>query len=303
MTTIVTRDLTAGFLKFRMSHKNRKNRFGYSLLDSTPSPTGYSAAKSEIEMNAIGAAASSPSFPQEVQSIKQDMEKLKEKMGQLQKIQQKRLLKVFDDASGAATLGDSEIEAVGQDISRLFRVCESKVKRLGSRPAGASQQDAELARNAQKGLASALSKLNEETREIQRGFMKEVKRRQAMMGGVDDFSNPTGSLIDAAFTTTQAAALENLEAEAEQRSTEINAIAKSVAELNRLFKDLAGLVIDQGTILDRIDYNIENVQEQTKAGVVQLQRAQEQQKQGSAMKCIMILVVIIFLNMLLYAMK
>ncbi len=251
-------------------------------------------------MNAIGAAASAPApaFPQAVQSIKQDMEKIKEKIGQLQKIQQKRLLKVFDDASGAATLGDAEIEGVGQDIGRLFRVCEGKIKRLTT-----SASDTELARNAQKGLASALAKLNEETREIQKGFMKEVKRRQAMMGGVDDFANPTGSLLDAAFTSGQAAALESIEAEAEQRSTEINAIAKSVAELNRLFKDLAGLVIDQGTLLDRIDYNIENVQEQTKAGVVQLQRAEEHQKQGTAMKCILILVALIFFNLFLFAIK
>ena len=293
--SVAVRDLTPAFLKFRVSHKTRKNRFGYSLLDnSPPSPNHYTSAKSEVELQAIGASSTQPqSFSQSVQSIKQDMDKIREKMAALQKTQQKRLLKVFDDASGAATLGDAEIESIGQDIARLFRVCEGKIKRL---------EGGELARNAQKGLASALSKLNEDTRDIQRGFMKEVKRRQAMMGGVEDTGAAT-SLIDAAFSSSQVAALDTIETEAEQRSTEINAIAKSVAELNRLFKDLANLVIDQGTILDRIDYNIENVQEQTKSGVVQLQKAEEHQKQGTAMKCILILVALIFLNLFLFAVK
>ena len=44
-----------------------------------------------------------------------------------------------------------------------------------------------------------------------------------------------------------------------QREREINEIAKGIIELADIFKDLQMMVIDQGTILDRIDYNIENV--------------------------------------------
>ena len=36
-------------------------------------------------------------------------------------------------------------------------------------------------------------------------------------------------------------------------------IAKSIEELATIFKELAVLVIDQGTILDRIDFNMEQV--------------------------------------------
>lgn len=34
---------------------------------------------------------------------------------------------------------------------------------------------------------------------------------------------------------------------------------KSIEDLSTIFKELAVLVIDQGTILDRIDYNMEQV--------------------------------------------
>lgn len=43
------------------------------------------------------------------------------------------------------------------------------------------------------------------------------------------------------------------------RDQEIVAIAKSIEELSQIFKELAVLVIDQGTVLDRIDYNMEQV--------------------------------------------
>ena len=63
------------------------------------------------------------------------------------------------------------------------------------------------------------------------------------------------------------------------------------------------MVIDKGTILDRIDYNIENVRENTKHALVQLHRAEEHQKNGSAMKCIMILTGLIFVNLFIFAVK
>ena len=44
-----------------------------------------------------------------------------------------------------------------------------------------------------------------------------------------------------------------------QREHEINDIAKGIIELSDIFKDLQGMVIDQGTMLDRIDYNVEKM--------------------------------------------
>jgi len=55
-----------------------------------------------------------------------------------------------------------------------------------------------------------------------------------------------------------------------QREQEINDIAKGIIELADIFKDLQTMVIDQGTMLDRIDYNVERMTVDVKAAEKEL---------------------------------
>ncbi|GJV67179.1 syntaxin-41-like protein isoform X1 [Tanacetum coccineum] len=52
-------------------------------------------------------------------------------------------------------------------------------------------------------------------------------------------------------------------------------VGESVNELAQIMKDLPVLDIDQGTIIDRIDYNIQNVAATTDEGLKQLQKGRE----------------------------
>jgi syntaxin 16 len=79
----------------------------------------------------------------------------------------------------------------------------------------------------------------------------------------------------------------------DMRNEEIVKIAKSIEELAQIFRELAVLVIDQGTILDRIDYNMENAVSNVKEGVEQLAKAEEHQKNSMSVKCIILLVILI----------
>merc|ERR1712157_251200 len=93
--------------------------------------------------------------------------------------------------------------------------------------------------------------------------------------------------------------LENMEVNAGQRSEEICRIASSINDLHGIFKELAVLVIDQGTILDRIDYNMEAVVEHTKTGIKQLEKAEKHQKSARPMRCIICLSITILVLMVI----
>ena len=55
-----------------------------------------------------------------------------------------------------------------------------------------------------------------------------------------------------------------------QREREITDIAKGIIELADIFKELQSMVIDQGTMLDRIDYNVERMNTDVKAAEKEL---------------------------------
>jgi syntaxin 16 len=59
----------------------------------------------------------------------------------------------------------------------------------------------------------------------------------------------------------------------EQRTKEIDGIAQSISELADMFKDLGNLVLDQGTLLDRIDYNVEQMSSDIRGAAQELKTA------------------------------
>ncbi|CAH2056941.1 unnamed protein product, partial [Iphiclides podalirius] len=91
---------------------------------------------------------------------------------------------------------------------------------------------------------------------------------------------------------------QNTQAVAE-REEEVNKIVRSIVDLNEIFKDLAHMVHEQGTVLDRIDYNIEQTQVQVQEGYKQLQKAERYQRNNRKMHCILILAVTVIVLVIL----
>ncbi|TQD70033.1 hypothetical protein C1H46_044433 [Malus baccata] len=93
------------------------------------------------------------------------------------------------------------------------------------------------------------------------------------------------------------------EREIQQASEDLFVVVESVNELAQIMKDLSVLVIDQGTIVDRIDYNIQNVASTVDEGLKQLQKAERTQKQGGMVMCATVLVIMCFVMLVLLILK
>jgi syntaxin 16 len=103
--------------------------------------------------------------------------------------------------------------------------------------------------------------------------------------------------------TVHARNLQSNDAAISQREREIEDIAQGIIELSDLFRDLQNMVIDQGTMLDRIDYNVERMNTDVKAADRELNIATGYQKKTTKRKLILLLVLLIVGAIILLVIK
>lgn len=73
---------------------------------------------------------------------------------------------------------------------------------------------------------------------------------------------------------TQSQGTAAIDIDLNQRSNEITQIASSISELADLFRDLSGLIVEQGTVLDSVEYNVQQTAKDLKGAVEELKVAQ-----------------------------
>ena len=89
--------------------------------------------------------------------------------------------------------------------------------------------------------------------------------------------------------------------DAEDRYDQLMAVEKSIVELNDMYKDLALMVDSQGSVIDRIAYNVEEATVKVETGQKQLKEA-EKKKKGFRKKkiiCISVIVVVVLILLLI----
>lgn len=106
-------------------------------------------------------------------------------------------------------------------------------------------------------------------------------------------SDADRSFSQSTLQATQRKLLQSNDAAIIQREREIEDIAQGIIELADIFRDLQNMVIDQGTMLDRIDYNVERMATDVKEADRELKVADGYQKKTTKRKIILLLLIII----------
>ncbi|KAN0090881.1 t-SNARE [Tylopilus felleus] len=226
------------------------------------------------------------------------------KISALEKLHAKHVLPGFADRSAE----EKEIEAATTDITKDFRRCHSLIQRVGSDqdhtfpPSNKNQHEVLAAKNVQRGLAARVQELSSTFRKKQRVYMERlqghaIKNQDLLIAsGMITFKGSEG--LTAADEDVQAAQAQIQETDQvddiRHRDRELTEIANSIASLAELFKDLSVLVIDQGTLLDSIEYNIEQTSVHVAEAVKELNVATRYQKNTGRRKIIFLLLLIIF---------
>merc|ERR1719445_3048508 len=97
------------------------------------------------------------------------------------------------------------------------------------------------------------------------------------------------------FSDDQMMQIAEMQKNQNQRSQQIMQIVKSVEELAQIFNELQILVVQQGTVLDRIDYNVEQTLVKLESAKGHLKKAEKYQKRSMSTLCIFGLLVLIML--------
>jgi len=123
--------------------------------------------------------------------------------------------------------------------------------------------------NVQQTLAAHIQELTKNLRKQEREYY--VKRKE--LDGEDTAGlAKSGQSRQELLNDAEKIEFEVMEQVAVSRDAEINNLVKSINDLAVIFKELSVLVIDQGNILDRVDYNIEQAVRHTKKANIELHK-------------------------------
>ncbi|KAG8832012.1 hypothetical protein FRC17_002231 [Serendipita sp. 399] len=141
------------------------------------------------------------------------------------------------------------------------------------------------AKNVQRGLAAKVQDISGLFRKKQKVYMDRlqghaIKNQDLLIasGAISLHGSEGMSAVeeDMAASRSQLSSQvqHQVDTQAQDRTRELADIAKNIASLADLFKDLSSLVIEQGTILDSVEYNIERTADAMEGAVKELKIAQ-----------------------------
>ena len=83
----------------------------------------------------------------------------------------------------------------------------------------------------------------------------------------------------------------------------MNNLVASISRLSSIYKELGQLVVAQGTVVDRIDYNLQQTEVHINKAVVHLKGADEAASSAFAQKVIKTLAIAIMLMAIMFGFK
>ena len=212
-------------------------------------------------------------------------------MSNLQKEQQKRLIITFDEEENNKL--NKSIGKIVHEISLQLQLYERNVKELIKQNSD-NQVHNIIKSNLQQALVEKAKEFSRKFKLNQELYTKKYKE----LVGEDDPTNEVNNFMKEEEQNQNDNFLmtDNSKQVLKKRDTELNKLLNSVSDLAGIFKDMQVLVMEQGSILDRIDYNIDIASTNVVKGKNSLIKANDYHKNNCFRNVIIVLLVCIFIE-------
>ena len=281
-------------------------------------PNQNSLKYDQIELANISTNLNNSNFAESYKKVNNILEDLISNFASLKSLQNERIKPKFSDEQNENKRIDNEIKVLIKEMMKKIKFCEGLTKMENNKNYNNDESNIEnkIRNNVKMYLVSKIQNFSNEFRKNEQQFMKYLKE----MGGDQEYlekdsNNENNNLNDSFDSSGSDDEKENLnknflltqdddfELQIRKRDEDINILANSINELSGIFKDLQNVVHEQGTILDRIDYNIEVSYENSHKGLKLLKKAEDHQNESCFRNVILALFLIIFIETLLIIIK
>ena len=298
----VSRNLSMRYIMIREKmniHYNKKNNIKsyFNENNSDRFTSQLISSKDKIELQNL-------QFPRYMDMYEQCNNLLKDleiEFNKLKEEQQKRIVPTFDETN--TKLINQNIQMISDKMTKKLKKCKYLTKELKTLLANSSLDD-NIKINMYQNL---LNRLAEISREMQINEEKYLKKYQELNGYEESFFSINNSNNLDSLETLQSNVFNSNKKKkidiSKERNKEIDQMVNTVNELKNIFQDVSNMVISQGTILDRIDYNTYQSRHNIRRGNRELEESHESLKSGCLRRLNQILIIAIFIMSILIIFK
>ena len=278
-------------------HYNKENN-SKALISEDISNNRYTSklisSNDKIELQNV----STPKYMQLYEECNNILKDFDIEFNKLKEEQQKRIVPNFNETE--SKLIAQNIQMISSKMTQQLKKCKQLAKELKIQ-LSLSDLDENVKINMYQNL---LNRLAETTRALQINEEMQLQKYQEFNGVEDSFFNLNN--YDS-IETNQTQNFKSIDTKKldvnKERNKEIDQIVKTVNELKEIFMDVSELVIAQGTILDRIDYNTYQTRHNIRRGNKEMEETHERLKSGCLRRINQILVLSIFIMAILIIFK
>ena len=274
-TAGVNRDRTADFISLkgidREVHSDKREADSARLLTEDMQPSSILEPFFQLAID-----------------VKSEIKRAHVALSELLKAQQQCLRPTFTDGSDQYQDVVTMTSSLNARIKDIQRKVDYIVLKAGSNP-----DRAKILQNLRASLSDALRHLATEFKMAQQTFNASYTRQPQTEDVVE-------SGID--FSTLNFGE-RHQEALVQSEDEEIEQLVRRAAEVREIFADLAQLIVEQGTVIDRIDYNIAQSLENAEEAHRQITKAAKKQQKSRMWKFAAVLAVFVAILLIIVVTK